>query len=566
MEKTNPDINVQLKLLREIQAEAKLEENILLEKAIMSDNPTDILAASAELQRRNHNTKSKTYFLDPMNLTTNLGFKDKPVSVSYGLLRGMAKTPIAKATISTRIEQVSNFSEAQDNSSKVGWSIRKKKKLFSSEKDQELSDEDKFEIERIINFLNQCGEDQEKRYYENSDFNAFLKRFTKDSLELDQATFEIVRNRMGKPIEFFNTDAATHRLSDSYMNILANGTDKKDLLINGQYPFYVQLYQGAVKSEYYPWELCFGIRNVSTSIYNYGYGVSELEDMIKIVTWMLHSDQYNGNFFSNGSNTRGIFVMKSADPDKMADFRNQWRQQVAGVQNSWKTPILEGEEVNWINMQMSNNDMQFAQWQEYLIRLFCALYRIAPEEIGFHINSNNGGINYEGNQEYKLDFSKTKGLFPVLKFIARRINQYLVYPYSNDKYEFYWTGIVDEDEEKELDNDVTKVTNFMGYKEMRKKHNLPPELEEGDFPLNPVYLQFMQLQMQGGANNNQAVNDMLNNGQNPFLTQNQQGQEQNSSNPFTNQIQNKQKTEENNPFLTDLDQFLQKSFGNESKN
>lgn len=557
MESRDINVQAQLKLLKEIQAEAKLEESILLEKAIMSDDASDIMAASLELQKRNHNKKSKTYFLDPMSLTTNLGFKDKPVQVSYGILRGMAKSPIAKAVISTRIEQVSNFSEAQDNSSRIGWSIRKKKRLFAPQDEQELTDEDKFEIEKIINFLDRCGEDEEKRYFENSDFGAFLKRFTKDSLELDQATFEVVRNRMGKPIEFFNTDGATHRLADSYMNILSNGVKKDDLLINGQYPFYVQIYQGAVKNEYYPWELCFGIRNVSTNIHNFGYGCSELEDMIKIVTWMLHSDQYNGNFFSNGSNTRGIFVMKSADPDKMSDFRNQWRQQVAGVQNSWKTPILEGEEVNWINMQMSNNDMQFQQWQEYLIRLFCALYRIAPEEIGFHINSSGGGINYEGNQEYKLEYSQAKGLFPLLKFIAKRINQFLVYPYSNDKYEFYWTGIVDEDEEKELANDITKVTNFMGYKEMRKKHNLPAELEEGDFPLNPVYLQFLQMKMNGADGNNQAVNNMLDNGQNPFLLNNIQNSTPNGKdNPFV--AKPKEKAEDN-PFMKDLNSFLEKA-------
>ena len=57
---------------------------------------------------------------------------------------------------------------------------------------------------------------------------------------------------------------------------------------------------------FFPWELTFGIRNKSSDIFTNGYGVSELEDMVQIVTWLLFGMQYNSNFFSQGSNTKGL--------------------------------------------------------------------------------------------------------------------------------------------------------------------------------------------------------------------------------------------------------------------
>ena len=69
--------------------------------------------------------------------------------------------------------------------------------------------------------------------------------------------------------------------------------------IHGYYPSFVQVYQNTKVNEFYPWELCFGVRNPSTSIYANGYGVSELEELINVVTSMLWGDEYNRRFFQS---------------------------------------------------------------------------------------------------------------------------------------------------------------------------------------------------------------------------------------------------------------------------
>ena len=58
---------------------------------------------------------------------------------------------------------------------------------------------------------------------------------------------------------------------------------------------------------YYPWELGHGIRNKTTNVRKNGYGVSELETLMDLVTYILWGVQYNGNFFKQGSQAKGFY-------------------------------------------------------------------------------------------------------------------------------------------------------------------------------------------------------------------------------------------------------------------
>ena len=150
--------------------------------------------------------------------------------------------------------------------------------------------------------------------WEHDDFDTFIRKIVDDSLIYDQMTFECVRNRRGQIESFMATDASTFRIADSFFDkdydnafFARNGAsvwqDRNDFgkKIHGYYPSFVQVYQNTKVNEFYPWELCFGVRNPSTSIYANGYGVSELEELINVVTSMLWGDEYNRRFFSQGS-------------------------------------------------------------------------------------------------------------------------------------------------------------------------------------------------------------------------------------------------------------------------
>jgi hypothetical protein len=480
-------------------AEAKLKAKKFrtLEKALRSESPDDMVRASQVLQqiqpKVDQNTKS--FFIDPLEFNANLGYKDKPFSLTYVTLKRMSKTPIINSIIKTRKNQVADFADPQENKYSTGFVIRKKPK---GGVEQKMDNKDKKIAFAITDFILKGGNTSQWGY---DDFDTFIRKIVEDSLVYDQMTFECVRNRRGQLESFIATDAATFRMADSffdkdYDNVFfqrhgANvWKDRSDFgpKVHGYYPAYVQVYQNMKVNEFYPWELCFGIRNPSTSIWANGYGCSELEELINVVTSMLWSDEYNRRFFSQGSAPKGFFRVKGTNNEAaLQQFKQQWQSMITGVMQSWKTPVIEAD-VDWIDLQKNNRDMEYSSWIEYLIKIACAVYSIDPSEIGWDISRSNGnGGLFEGSQEQRLKHSKDKGLYPLLKFLQRKLNKYIVEQINPD-FELVFVGLNGLTIEEELKMDIDKVNSFMTVNEAREKYEMKP-LEGGDAPNNSAFLQ-----------------------------------------------------------------------------
>lgn len=511
-------------------AEAKLKAKKFrtLEKALRSESPDDMVRASQVLQqiqpKVDQNTKS--FFIDPLEFNSNLGYKDKPFSLTYTTLKRMSKTPIINSIIKTRKNQVADFAEPQENKYSTGFVIRKKPK---GGVEQKMDNKDKKIAFAITDFILKGGNTSQWGY---DDFDTFIRKIVEDSLVYDQMTFECVRNRRGQLESFIATDAATFRMADSYFDKDYNNVffqrhganvwqDRSDfgLKVHGYYPAYVQIYQNMKVNEFYPWELCFGIRNPSTSIWANGYGCSELEELINVVTSMLWSDEYNRRFFSQGSAPKGFFRVKGTNNEAaLQQFKQQWQSMITGVMQSWKTPVIEAD-VDWIDLQKNNRDMEYSSWIEYLIKIACAVYSIDPSEIGWDISRSNGnGGLFEGSQEQRLKHSKDKGLYPLLKFLQRKLNKYIVEQINPD-YELVFVGLNGLTIEEELKMDIDKVNSFMTVNEAREKYEMKP-LEGGDAPNNSAFLQNKNAQAMaqqqaamGGAPNGEEGNAEE---QNPF--------------------------------------------------
>ena len=472
----------------------------LIEKAAKSDNPTDMIAAAQTIDKMQHKPQenAKAYFIDPLQFSANLGYKDKMFSLTYTTLRRMAKTPIINSIIKTRKNQIADFAEPQADRYNTGFVIRKKAKMGI---EQKMDESDKKIANAITDFIMNCGGQSS---WTNDDFDTFIRKIVEDSLTFDQMTFECVRNRRGKLEYFVATDAATFRIAESafrtdydnqFFHRLGSGiyADENlknlDKAINGYYPQYVQVYQTAVVNEFYPWELCFGVRNPSTFINANGYGCSELEDLINVVTALLWGDEYNRRFFSQGSAPKGLLRIKGGMNEKvLQQFKQQWQAMISGVMQSWKTPVVEAD-VDWIDLQKNNRDMEYSSWMEYLIKLACAIYSIDPTEIGWDISRSGGNSGlFEGSQAERLQHSKDKGLYPILKFIQRKINKYIVEQINPD-FEFVFMGLNGMTIEKELEMDIKKIGSFATINEIREKWDMNPIEETGDIIENSVFYQ-----------------------------------------------------------------------------
>lgn len=465
-----------------------------LQATLNSNDPSELMKANLYLGELNPNSgKITSVFFDPNDLSGNgKGFKDLRGILSFDTLRRMGDIWIIRAIVNTRIEQIQNFLHFSEDEQKEGFTIRRKKGLFKDDEEKELSNEEKRTIENIVKFLERGGWTDK---WENvDDLQTFVRKITFDSLTLDQIAFEIVRNRNWELNKFRAVDASLIRFLDSVDPKQQEALES--YRYKGYLPRYCMVWEEMILKNpttkepilYYPWELGFGIRNKSSNIRRNGYGTSELEILVEIITWILWGMQYNGNFFSQGSQPKGFINIKNANVSNstLNEFRQAWTQTMRGVQNSHRTPIINGIDLEWVDLSKTNRDMEFNEWLKFLVIISCSVYRIDPTELGFQFKDQAQIFGQDG-QKQRLQHSREKGLKPLLIFLQNIITEYLVSELNED-YEFVFTGIEVEDEAAQVQLDKEKIEmGAVAMQDIFKKYSGREFDPEKDIILNQVY-------------------------------------------------------------------------------
>ena len=486
-----------------LQKAAPMAFQSKLQAALNSNDAGEIMKANLYLGEINRQpTKIQSVFFDPNDISGNgRGFKDSKGVLSFSVLRRMGDIHIVKSIVSTRVEQIMNFMDFSEDEQKEGFTIRKKKSLFSTG-DEKLTNEDKKKISKIVDFLEKGGWTDK---WDNVDsLQEFVSKIMSDSLTLDQLAFEMVRNRMWELQKFRAVDASLIRFLDSVDPRQREGFEQ--YRFKGHLPRYCMVWDEMILHNpitkepilYYPWELGFGIRNKTSDVRRNGYGVSELETLVNIITWILWGFSYNANFFSQGSQPKGFINIKNPNISNstLQEFRQAWTQTMAGVGNSHRTPVINGIDLEWVDLQkLSNRDMEFNEWIKFLIIMTCSVYRIDPSELGFNFKESQQIFGQDGQRE-RLKHSREKGLKPLLIFLQGIITKYIVSE-LDENYEFAFTGIEVEDEEAQVKLDSEKLSSGMvAMQDIFKKYNGRDFDPEKDIILNQVYQGMKQAEEQ----------------------------------------------------------------------
>lgn len=509
--------------LQELQVMAQAAPIALrnrLQKSLTSESFEEVMKAQAFIAEQQKNSRGapqpeiKSILWNPSEIGFNgKGYRDPNNGISFGTLNRMGEIFIVKAIINTRIEQVQNFLKYSLDDQKPGYQIRYKKSPGSEgSEDKELNVKDKKIVDYIVKFLEEGGENDKWECEDN--FQEFTRKVLRDSLVLDQMTFELVRARNMNLKKYRAVDAALIRQLDTndprYAQMFEN------FRWHGYLPRYAMVWDGQiirhpVTNEYvvfYPWELGYGVRNKTTNVLRNGYGCSELETLIEIVTWILWGMQYNGNFFKQGSQPKGFINVKNGNIDQgtLNEFRQDWKQTMSTVYNSHKIPVIQGIDLEWIDLQQTNRDMEFTEWIKFLLVIACAVYRMDPSELGFQFQDAARIFGQEGQKE-RLDHSRQKGLTPLLVFYQNVLNKYIISE-IDDRLELVFTGIEIEDEAAQVELDKKKSeAGFVSLEDMFEKYSGRKFNPEKDTILNTVYQSAQSNKMMGGEGMNQIVDD-----------------------------------------------------------
>lgn len=522
-----------------------------IQASLNSNDPEEIMKANLYLgEIRPNSGRIQSVFFDPNDLSGNgKGFKDSKGILSFEVLRRMGNIHIIRSIVNTRIEQIQNFLHFSEDDQKEGFTIRKKTSLFKEEK-KEISSAEKKKIEEIVEFLMNSGFNE--KWDNIDDFQTFVRKIAFDSLTLDQLAFEVVRDKGWNIKKYRAVDASLIRFLDSVDPKQRERLE--DYRFKGYLPRFCMTWDEQILINpttkepilYYPWELGFGIRNKSSDIRKNGYGTSELEILVELITGILWSVQYNMNNFSIGSTPKGFINVKNANisDSNMNEFRQAWSQMMTGVRNAKRTPVINGIDLEWIDLDKSNREMEYQEWAQFLVIMVCSVYRIDPSELGFSFK-NQAQLFGQDGQKARLQHSREKGLKPILIFLENIITKYIISEIDED-YEFIFTGIEVEDEETQVNLDKTKLESGMvAMQDIFKKYSGREFDPDKDIILNQVYQQVQTSKQQQEMFGSSVPGEM-----------NEEGVPQDESeNPF-----DKYKSIDN-PIMTAAFDYIGKNFG-----
>lgn len=434
---------------------------------------------------RNRKPGMQSVWLDDRQLTLQGDWFEKPTAFSFQALRQMVdNTPVLGAVVFTRIRQVSRFCRLQRGGKGPGF------KITLREDDQNASEDELQSMKLLQEFFLNCGWEKRPRArmrLRRDNFASFMAKAVRDSLTLDSMPIE-TEWKKDKSLGldgFYAVDGATIRLctEEGY-----RGDDEI---------FALQVVEGNIRSVYTYDDLIYVPRNPRTDVQNGGYGLSETELLVRVVTGFLNAFTYNTKFFDSNSIPKGILTLSGNYDDKdLAAFRRYWNAMVKGINNAWTLPVMvskDGEsKAEFQHFGVEVSDVMFAKWMTFLTSIICAVYGIAPDEINFESFATGPSTLSGSDTEEKILHSKDKGLRPLLSYFENVFTDYIVSEFS-DKYAFCWTGLDEEDSQRQFERQKLVLT----INEMRALDGLDAIKEDwGDAPLNPSLIGVWQQEMQ----------------------------------------------------------------------
>jgi Phage portal protein len=442
----------------------------------------------------------KSLLIDTFGVVSSIDAKQAYSGMSYQTLNNMASQcqPIA-AIINTRLNQIASFGRVPRSRYGMGFRVEKLGggKLSSFEKNRAT---------KLEQFFINCGEGHAA--YKRDYFEQFLKKLGRDRFRYDQVNFERVFTRGGKLHEMVAVDAASIRIAlRKYLDDTDASKDITDSELEAdrgpwgrgnhrinvplEHKAYLQVLHGQMVTEYTEDEMAFLVSWPRTDLRNFGYGYSEVEQLIETVTAILYASEYNRRFFSSGSSPKGVLNVKgNMSMNSLDSFKKGWIAQLTGLSGSWRTPIVAAENgLEFINMQQTNREMEFSKYMDFLIKISCAVFQIAPEEINFSSQSgaSGNGTVFESKGELKLKASRDKGLVPLLSSFENWMNREVM-RYLDDDYEFVFVGLDGMTEADQLELDEKRLKTSWTIDEIREENGREPLKKYGDVIENPQYM------------------------------------------------------------------------------
>ncbi|MBB3017697.1 hypothetical protein FHR70_000737 [Microvirga lupini] len=418
----------------------------------------------------------QSVFLDDRRIQMLGDYYEPPGNFGFDMMRAMVdQTPILSSVILTRQRQIKRFCRVQESGKGPGFAIKLK------DTSAKQGDSERQSIQLLEGFFTNCGWEASPRVRKRlrrDNFSGFMMKQVRDSLILDSAPIETEwkRDRKLGIDGFYAVDGATIRLCSE------EGYQGDDEI------FALQVVQGNLRAAYTYDDLIYEPRNPRTDVMVGGYGMSETELLIKVVTGLLNAMTYNLKFFDSNNIPKGMLHLSGDYSESdLNSFKRYWNAMVKGINNAWSLPVMvsknQESKASFEKFGVDIDDVMFAKWMTFLTSIVCAIYGMAPDEINFEsFTAGNTSALSGSDTEEKLINSKDKGLRPLLSHFEDVFSDFIVAEFG-DKYVFRWTGLDEMNPEQAWKEEEALST----LNEARKARGWDEIKDEilGNAPLNP---------------------------------------------------------------------------------
>lgn len=466
-----------------------------LEEEDVSKAMQSYIVPNPSSNARDNRPGMRSVKVDEFTINLQGEYWERPGLMSPDSMRSVCEqVPVLGGVVLTRIRQVQRFCSVSESGNDLpGFEIR------HADKDHHLSKSEQEHAKQLNRFITNCGWEfnpSERKKLGRDSFAQFMAKATRDTLMMDAMPIEreMKRDRQLGVAGFYPVDGATVRLCTE------RGYQGNQEL------FALQVVEGRICTAYTHEDLIYEVRNPRTSVRACGYGQSEVEFLIKVVTGYLNAMTYNIKGFDSNAIPKGMMhlVGKYEQKDIVA-FKRYWNAMVKGINNTWAMPIMvspdEHSKASFEKFDVEFNEMYFAKWMTFLTSLICAIFGISPAEINFDSFSGGNTSPLAGSDtEEKLVASKDSGLRPLLMYFQNLISDFVLGQMS-DSMVFRFTGLDPEDLDKRHERiKLTATVDEMRARDGQPKH---PNPILGNAPVNPalmqVYMADLQAKGQVGA-------------------------------------------------------------------
>lgn len=467
----------------------------------------------------------KALLLDPFYENTSSNYfltRGKFSRISNKTLKDISvRDWLVSAIIQNRVDTFLRFARPTHDRFKMGY-------RFSRRDGQQLTDEDRENVAFLENFVSNCGRTDNVPPGDVMNFGEFLKLTIRDALTFGYIGVEKVLTRSQSlhrfrpiPAETLyrvnpqNSKEVVEQTAENAMSIYHKKKSDNDPKSDGTvYPREIDYYKYVqVTSDGNPMavfgdeDLIFKLANPQNFSDSNGYCISVVEQAIIMITNHLNVETFNSNYFTHGYASKGILHLKgTVTQNALAAFRRQFYNTISGTQNAWRTPIVAGlDDVQWVPMSGSAREMEYINFNSHIMRAICAQFQIDPIEVGLDfLTSANGraASNAKESGQFKITYSRERGLLPLMMLIEDLINNDIVRAYDPEfanKYLFKFHGYDDSTAQTDVALRQAQMTTFASMNDLLHAEGKSKiEHAIADLPLNQSFWQLATSNMTRG--------------------------------------------------------------------